>query len=81
MGQPQQSKKKFKQKWNFPVSLKQQASTKLSTVNHNCVKRSLIRLSALLKEVKIDVLAINQVLLLRAKLFISMPKNTDIHSH
>ena len=82
MGQPQQSKKSiFMQKQYFPVSSKQQISTKLSAVNHNCVSKSLIQLSVLLKQVKFDVLTINQALLLLALTLHSMHKNTDIHIH
>ena len=73
-------KKLFKQKRNFLASSKQ-VSTKSSPINRNCENRSLIQLSLLLNEVKIDILTINQALLLLAQTFHSMPKNTDIQTH
>ena len=72
----------FKQKRNFPVGSKQ-VSIKSFTVNRNCVNSSLIQLSVLpvLKEVKIDILTLNQAFLLLVLTFYSMPKNTDIQTH
>ena len=72
-------KKTFKAEAKFFSS--KQVRTKSSTVNRNCVSRSLIQLSALLKEEKFDIQTINQALLLLALTFHSMPKNTDIQTH
>ena len=70
----------FKQKRNFPVSSKQ-VSLKSCIVNRNSVNIILIQLSVLLKEVKIDILIINQALLSLALAFQSISKNTDIQTH
>ena len=72
MRQPWQAKKNFQAKSKFSSS--KQVSSKSFTVNRNCVGRSSILLSVLLKEVKIDILTINQALLLLALTLHGMPK-------
>ena len=45
------------------------------------MSRNLIQISVLLKEVKTDILTINQALFFLALTLHSMPKNTGIHTH
>ena len=80
MGQPQYPKKQISKSEIFQLVQNNKSVQNCITVNRNCVSRSLIQLSVLLK-VKIDFRNISEAHLLLPLILHGTPKKTDIQTH